>query len=33
MFKSLHIVVWSHYYVYRVHYDNIPHTHKGVLFQ
>ena len=26
MFKSLHIVVWSHYYVYSVYYDNIYHV-------
>ena len=33
MFKSLHIVVRLHYYVYSVYYDKISRIHKGVLFQ
>ena len=33
MFKRLQIVVWSHYFVYSVYYDNIPRTHKDHLIK
>ena len=31
MLKSLHIVVWSHYYVYSVYHDKISNRRRKVL--
>ena len=31
MFKSFHIVVWSHYYVYSVYHDKISNRRRKVL--